>query len=209
MVDAPRGTTRTGRRGRRAGPLVAVLILLLLAGCTASPSRPRPDPDDEESLVVRTVSGEGRMSAASRAAAESEVGELLSRYLSAAFLGDHPRRDYVRALDVFTDGAAALAARDLDVLTAAGIEDAEKVTATDLDADLSWLVVDHAPVAASARVRFMFDARAGGDDEEVGLDGRLLLVRRDEGWSVFGYDVAGTTGRRAGTASTESTEGTP
>lgn len=199
MVDARSGRRPPGRQGRLVGRLVVLVVALPLAGCTSSPPRQRPDPDDQVSLAVRTVSGADRLSAESRSAAESAVGDLLSRYLSAAFLGDHPRSDYVRALDLFTDGAAALAARDLDVLTAAGLEDAEEITPTGLDADLSWFVVDRRPVAASVRVRFAFDALAAGKKKDLGLDGRLLLERRGGTWSVFGYDVIDATGTTADT----------
>ncbi len=54
----------------------------------------------------------------------------------------HPRTGYIQALDGFTDGAAELAARDLDVLTASGVEDLTAVRATRLDTDLSLYVVD-------------------------------------------------------------------
>jgi hypothetical protein len=198
MVDVPRRTPPPGRRRSPVGPLV---VAILLAGCTPSSPRPQqPDPDEQVRLAVTTVSGRSQMSAAARSTAESAVGEVLSRYLSAAYLGDHPRTDYVRALEVFTDGAATLAARDLDVLTAAGLEDVQEVRATTLEADLSWFVVDRRPVAATARVRFDFDTRSEDESAEAGLAGRLMLVRRGDSWAVFGYDVADPSGAKAETS---------
>ena len=201
MVDVPGRTAPSGRRRSPVGPLVVAILLCSTAGCTTSGPRPQqPDPAEQVRLAVTSVSGGSQMSAASRSTAESAVGEVLSRYLSAAYLGDHPRTDYVRALEVFTDRAAALAARDLDVLTAAGLQDLQEVRATALEADLSWFVVDRRPVAATARVRFDFDTESEDGSAEAGLDGRLMLVRRGDSWAVFGYDVADPSGARAATS---------
>ena len=176
------------------GSLLAVLVALGVAGCTGSSSPPRPDEDEGVRLSVRTVSGQEGMSSSERAAAESAVGEVVSRYLSAAFLREHPRTDFVRALDVFTPGAAALAARDLDLLTASGVEDLQRVTPTALAVRLSWYVVEGRPLAATARVRFDLEGdTAGSTSTDLSLDGRLLLRRDDDSWAVFGYDVRGTS----------------
>ena len=124
---------------------------------------------------------------------------MLSQYVGAAYLGDHPRSGYLGALARFTDGAAELAARDLDVLTASDDVEFSSVLATRLDTDLSLYVVDGNALGATARVHFAFDATTEEDSiQELTLDGRLMLTPTRDAWAVFGYDVSSDEGAAGG-----------
>ncbi|HET6654081.1 MAG TPA: hypothetical protein VFH10_15695 [Nocardioides sp.] len=179
--------------------LMAAAVALVLAGCTGpSPEAPRDDPDSV-ALRITTATGGGRLDADDRADVESAIGAVLSQYVGAAYLGDHPRSGYLQALARFTDGAAELAARDLDVLTAAGDVEFSSVLATRLDTDLSLYVVDGDALGATARVHFAFDATTAEDTpQELRLDGRLMLTPTRDGWAVFGYDVTSDDGAALG-----------
>ena len=75
------------------------------------------------------------------------------------------------------NGAATLAARDLDVLTASGVDDLTAVRATRLDSALSLFVVDGDALGATAQVQFAFDATTKDESaQRLVLDGRLLLM---------------------------------
>ena len=161
-----------GRMARaRQGSIVAtVVVALLLGGCTEPPAGDGP-PADPESVALRitTATGDDKLAEDQRTDVESAIGEVLSAYVVQAFLGDHPRTGYLQALDGFTDVAAELAAGDLEVLTAAGIEDLTAVRATRLDSDLSLYVVDGDPLGVTAWVTFDFDATLA-DDEHPAAD---------------------------------------
>lgn len=174
-------------RRRRVLPLVVGLttVAALLPACTTD--EPRPDRPTTAALRVTTQQGSG-LSEDARAQAESEVGDVLAHYVQAGFLGDFPRSDFVQAFADFTSGAAEQAVGDIDVLTAARYSEARGVRATRLEADLSFYVVDGEAVGATVWIRFDFEV----DRDSPGtasLDGRLVLVRRHQRWSVFVYDV--------------------
>ena len=109
----------------------------------------------------------------------------------AAFLGEFPRQEFVRAFEPFTSVAARKATRDIDYLTAATARDATAVRATDLDAKLSFLTQEGDVLGGTAAVHFAFDATMeDGTTRPLVLDGRFMLEADDDGsWSIFGYDV--------------------
>jgi len=183
------------------GSIVATIVVaLLLGGCTEPPAGDGP-PADPESVALRisTATGGDTLAEDQRTDVESAIGEVLSEYVVEAFLGDHPRTGFVDALDGFTDGAAGLAAGDLEVLTAAGVADLAAVRATRLDSALSLYVVDGDPLGASAVVDFDFDATLADEStQRLILRGRLLLTRTRDGWAVFGYDVKSDDGTALG-----------
>jgi hypothetical protein len=178
---------------RRAGSAVAAsVVVALLAGCSPdAPEDPSDPPTPSVALRVETVSGAGDLDQQTRTELETEVAEVLSAYVVEAFLGDFPRNEFVQAFGSFTSGAARDAARDIDQLTAARVEDASAVAATSLDARLSFLVAAGDVVGATAAVDLAFDATMpDGSTRPVTLQGRLLLEEDDGDWAVFGYDVA-------------------
>lgn len=193
MARTPRG--RPWAHGVSAGGRgAAALATLLLAVGGCSPDEPDgdpPEPRPSAALRVRTVHTAGSVDERIRTTVETEVGDVLSRYVVHAFLGDYPRRDFIRAFDDFTPGATEGAASHIDVLTAAGLEGAAAVRATDLDARLSLLAPGGEVVGATAAVRFRFVVEGeDGAERTATLRGQLGMVDDDGGWSVFRYDVA-------------------
>jgi len=182
-----------GMTGGRGGPWCAAVVLTLaltLAACTDD-GEPDPGPTAVPmTLDITTAPGAGSLGDKARADAETEVGDVLSHYLVAGFLGDYPREDFVRAFDGFTGGAASSAAQQLDLLTANRYREATSVRPTRLEARISFLVDGRDVVGGSAAVRFAFEATTDdGGTEPFTLEGRILLEEADGTWSVFGYDL--------------------
>lgn len=186
------GHQRPGASHPVIATLVAILVGALVTGCQAEP--PSDDPTQEPgsaALRVRTVSGAERLDEQARTEIEGAVGDVLSGYVVEAFLGDFPREGFVRSFESFTSGAARTAARHIEQLTAARVQDATAVRATRLDARLSVLAEDQRVHGATAAVRFAFEATmADGTTRPLSLEGRFLLEDDGDEWSVFGYDVA-------------------
>jgi hypothetical protein len=160
------------------------------AGCTDDGDPDGHAPPESVALQLRTVSGAEDLDPAALTEVEDEVGDVLSQYVADGFLGTYPRGDFVRAYDSFSEGLVPEAARDLDILTAAGFADAESVRATELDARLSLLAPEGEVIGASAAVRLVFEATLpGGKTRPIAVRGRLLFEKQDGEWSVFGYDV--------------------
>jgi hypothetical protein len=185
----------TGGGARGALASLALLVCLTAVACTPNqPAEPSPSTPESAALRVRTVHVAGSMDADARADAESAVGDVLSGYVVRGFLGDYPREDFLGSFDSFTGDLAEKAAGDIDQLTANRLGDAESVTAKKLDADLSFVVLGSGSLGATASVRFEFEATVDGEQQPLGLRGRLMLVEEDDTWSVFGYDVRTHTG---------------
>ena len=184
-----------GSPRRRAGWTVragVVVLAALAAGCsTGSPPDDEPSPTAESAaLRVQTVTGAERLDQQTRTEVEGAVGDVLSDYVVAAFLGEFPRQEFVQAFEPFTSVAARKATRDIDMLTAATARDATAVRATDLDARLSFLTQAGDVLGGTAEVHFAFDATMeDGTTRPLVLDGRFMLVADDDSWSIFGYDV--------------------
>jgi hypothetical protein len=179
------------RRSITGGVVVALLALLLTACDGGSPSSGPASAAPSAALSVETVAGAAQIDDATRTSMETAIGDVLSRYVVRAFLGEFPRREFVPAFESFTSGAAREAALDIDRLTASRVQDATAMRATLLDADLSFLTQDDTVHGATAKVRFAFEATmADGQTRPVTLEGRFMLEHDDDTWSVFGYDVA-------------------
>lgn len=186
---ARRGSSRSPRAGVRSLParLFAVVVATaLVAACSSRES----GPDTPSAVALRVTSHHGRgLDEVARARYESEVSDVLARYVSTGFLGDYPRGEFVQTFADFTSGAARQAVGDIDVLTAARFAGADSVRATGLRANLSFYVVDGKAVGATAWIDFAFGIKDRGDAKTATLAGRLVLDRHGDRWSVFGYDV--------------------
>ena len=191
----------TPRRRRGVRHLsCALLCVLVLTGCPSSTDEPEDpaEPTDTQAALQLDLAGSAEtLSREARDELQRQVGDVLSTYVVAAFLGDYPRDDFVDSLAAFTSGAAAKAARDLDLLTARRYGEAEAVTAERLRARLSVFVADDEAAGATARVRFDFAVREGSDAGDGSDDtatfrmtGRLSLVPEGDEWRIFAYDVA-------------------
>ena len=189
------------RRGA-ACVVSTVLAASLLAGCTRS-TRRAPGPDVAPAAAAGAGRGDGvggrRPRTETRTELETEVGGVLSDYVVEAFLGDFPREEFVQAFGSFTSGAARSAAGDIEQLTAARVQDATAVTATRLDARLSFLVAASDVVGATAALDLAFDATMpDGSTRPLSLRGRFLLERADGDWSSTGTTSRSTTARGRG-----------
>ncbi|HWM73981.1 MAG TPA: hypothetical protein VNQ53_09580 [Nocardioides sp.] len=192
MARGRRGSTgKPGRRVTVVGVLAAVALAGAVAGCSGDPAEESPTPRASVALRVTTVEGTAGLDERTRTDLETEVGDVLSRYVVSAFLGDYPREDFVQSFDSFTSGAARRAVRDIDLLTAARFGDATSMRATQLDARLSFLVDGDDVIGTTAGLRFGFEATTGdGGPSPFTMRGRFMLVEEDGTWSVFGYDVS-------------------
>jgi hypothetical protein len=183
---------------RRGGHrlLLAALCALLLTGCPGSTEQPGEpgetgeSANDQAALQIELAEGDVDLGREARNEVQREVGDVLSTYVVAAFLGDYPRDDFVDSLSVFTSGAAPDAARDLDLLTAQRYRDAEGVTAEQLLARLSVFAADDEAAGASADVRFRFAVDEGDRSRTFRMVGRVSLVSEGDDWRIFAYDVS-------------------
>ena len=97
---------------------------------------------------------------------------------------------FVRGLADFSNQVARSAGADIDVLTASRYADAESVRATNLDVDLSFLLLPDQDVGASAYVDFAFDVQQpDGTTVPISLKGRIVLGVVDGQWSFITYEV--------------------
>ena len=181
-----------GRMARRL--VVAALVTALLTGlaaCTADESQPPSGPDEPGAgvaLQVESVKAPG-IDEETRTRLEAEIGDVLGRYIVGGFLGDYPRRDFVRGLADFTDTLADDGGVDLAGLTLAGLDGVTSVRATRLSARLSYFDPGGHAVGATAFLDLAFEvALEDGSTREVTRTGKLVLGRPGEGWQVLGYD---------------------
>ena len=182
----PAASRRSGSRHLFALLLAGILTTTLLACTGDDSSPPEPDAPSDTPLRVSTLTGAG-IDEDTRARLESEVSEVLADYVVGSFLGDYPRGDFVQGLADFTNRAAGLAVGDIEQVTASRFEQASSVRAEQLDAELSFLVIDGEAVGASAWVDFDFEVEQDGELLTARLSGRLSLDLRDGRWVVFGY----------------------
>ena len=172
-----------------AGALVTVL-LVGFAACSGDDSSP-PGPDEPADVALQVVSVKTRgIDEETRTRLESEVGDVLASYVVEGFLGDHPRKDFVRALSDFSTGLADDGGRDLTTLTLAETPDIAAVRATRLKANLAFFNPGGDVVGASAFVDLDFDLTfEDGTTRQVTRTGRFSLGRSDGVWQVTGYKI--------------------
>ena len=172
-----------------AGALVTVL-LVGFAACSGDDSSP-PGPDEPADVALQVVSVKTRgIDEETRTRLESEVGDVLASYVVEGFLGDHPRKDFVRALSDFSTGLADDGGRDLTTLTLAETPAIAAVRATRLKANLAFFNPGGDVVGASAFVDLDFDLTLeDGTTRQVTRTGRFSLGRSDGVWQVTGYKI--------------------
>jgi len=172
-----------------AGALVTVL-LVSLAACSGDDSSP-PGPDEPADVALQVVSVKTRgIDEETRTRLESEVGDVLASYVVEGFLGDHPRKDFVRAPSDFSTGLADDGGRDLTTLTLAETPAIAAVRATRLKANLAFFNPGGDVVGASAFVDLDFDLTfEDGTTRQVTRTGRFSLGLSDGVWQVTGYKI--------------------
>jgi hypothetical protein len=191
-------TSLTRPRARSA--LLGAVGLVLLAGAVGCDSgedlegheggAPSSHATDTPAVVTVTTiqHGEG-MDAAHREKVIDGVTAVIDPWFDGAFLGDFPRSDFASAFAAFTQGAAADARRDLDILSNAGIADPiDTATATNRRVRLDVFAPAGHPRGVTAN--FVLDFETKGDvEEQLRVHGALYLTKDKGEWKVFGYDV--------------------
>jgi hypothetical protein len=178
---------------------VALLVLAGAVGCDSgddigdndkgSPSDHATEAPEVSTLITLHAVGK-RLDADHRTRVKAGVTEVIDPWFDGAFLGDFPRTDWSSAFVGFTKGAAADAqARDLDLLTNAGIAaQIESATATRRRVRLNVFAFKGHPRGATAH--FVLDFTTKGDLEEtLQVRGDLYLAKDKGEWKIFGYDV--------------------
>ena len=196
------GSGGASRRGATALAKVLATVLTaaaLLAGCSdGDGDEPEPAPSASTAIpadaeVVTEVSfGEvaGRLPRAERDRLAADVRTVVDGWFDAAYLdGTYPRADFAGAWPGFTQGAAARAKRDADLMSNRDIgAEIDGVEPVDRAVRIDVLAADRKPVGVTAHVRLRFDT-VGDPAKRVRVAGRLFLTERKQGWRVFGYDV--------------------
>ena len=188
------------RRARRVGGAVAAaLVLAATAGaCRGSDDGPEATPSTgpsqatdhpvEAQVSFGTVTG--RLTPESRDRLAQQVGQVVSGWAEAAYLGgDYPRRDFSDSWPGFTSGAQREAHGDRALMSNEDIGDRiDGVVPHRSVVRLDVLAVKKHPVGVTAHV-FLGFGTTGDLEREVRVRGRLFLTHTDGGWKVFGYDM--------------------
>lgn len=191
---------RPSRPRPRAAVAAALTVLatLTLAGCSGgdddapAPAAAGSSAGAAAPLATRASLGEvvGKLTPARRTQALDGVQEVVDGWLDAAFTAaSYPRSDFDDAFPGFTPGAARAAARDLDKVTPASIADRiDGLVATRRTLAVDLLATRGVARTATARVRL--DYTTTGDTEVARTVLGRLFLGWDDGWTVFGYDLA-------------------
>jgi hypothetical protein len=142
-------------------------------------------------VTVTRVSGTLR--APSRRSLEANVGQTISRYLDAAFVGGtYPRSDFSQAFTAFVPSVRAQARRDAWLLTNKGLGPSTRaVTPREQAAYLSVLAPYKVAAGVTARLNLRYVADRGDQPaKQVTVGGRLVLTRQSSGgWAIYGYHL--------------------
>lgn len=177
----------------------ALLLLAGAAGCDSGDDIGGPQDGSSSSSgrgtdapaveTVMTLDHAVGVDAAHEAKVIEGVTGAIDPWFDEAFLGDFPRSDFAPAFAAFTQGAAADAQRDLDLMSNAGIADRiDSATATNRRVRLDVFAPDGHPRGVTAN--FVLDFDTTGDlEEHLRVHGALYLAKDKGEWKVFGYDV--------------------
>lgn len=190
---------RVSTTARRGAIAAAVAVVVALAGgCTGGDDEPEEPAESGTTspaappLETKITFGEiaGKLPAKRRASLKGQVADVVDGWLDRAYVaGDYPRTSFDDAFRGFTKDAAALAEKQRDLLTNAGIGNRiEGVTATRRVVVLDVLAVKGRPKGVTARVRLVFKTTGDVQRTEQVL-ARLALTPAAKGWRVFAFDV--------------------
>ncbi len=187
-------------RPPRSGPRTAVILLLLalvLSACSGDSDDPadpessaaRPSASSDVSTRVTLGKVTGKLAKADRKRLLAAVGDVVDGWFDAAYVsGDYPRTKFSDSFPGFTSGARADARRDRALMSNQSIgKRIDGASATRRRVRVDALVVDGRAVGATARVILRYRT-TGTVQRKFEVRGRLLLTRQD-GWKVFGYDI--------------------
>jgi hypothetical protein len=177
----------------------AALLLAATAGaCSGSDDGPGATPSSGSSgatdhpVEAQVSFGRitGRLTPESRDRLAQQVGQVVTGWTEAAYLGgDYPRRDFADSWPGFTAGAQQDARGDRALMSNEDIGDRiDGVVPHRSVVRLDVLAVKKHPVGITAHV-FLGFGTTGDLEREVRVKGRLFLTHTDAGWKVFGYDM--------------------
>lgn len=165
-------------------------LLIVSAGCSGGSDEPGTAPSSDASsttsapevtttTVIKTTSD--RLPKKMQRQLTEAATSVIDGWWDAAYLsdGDEPFAS-------FTKGAARLAEKQSDVMTAEAYGDG--VTAIRRTVRLDVLAVRHKPVGVTAQVRFVFRA-SGETPQRVSVQGDVELARFGGAWQIFGFEV--------------------
>jgi hypothetical protein len=168
-------------------------------------------------LTTKIVKVAGKLPAKAKAKAEMQIDELLTRYVSAGYLGVYPRSSFSDTYSLMDPNLVKFASKDADVI--AGKQWATQSVSVDpgtLVARISLLAVNKKPVGGTAKINWAFQVTALTPDESssgavapadsgstaataststtaepttVTIKGQILLAMGKSGWQIFGYDA--------------------
>jgi len=177
---------------------VALLLAAAAGACSGSDDEPGATPSSGPSEAtdqsVRTQVSYGKVTGnlppGSRDRLGQQVGQVVSRWTDAAYLGgDYPRRDFADSWPGFTAGAQREAHGDRALMSNEDIgARIDGVVPHKSVVRLDVLAVKKHPVGITAHVYLGFGT-TGDVEKEVRVKGRLFLTHTDGGWKVFGYDM--------------------
>ena len=182
-------------------PLALALALVLSVGaCSGDPDEPTPAPAPSSSAPSKAPAFEtevawgkvtGRLPRDTRKRVARDVGQVVDRWVRAAYVGgDYPRRNFTQSWPGFTGGARSLAHRDRALTSNQDIgARIDGVVPRHSTVRLDALAVHQRAVGLTARLSLAFRT-TGKVERVVRVRGSLYLTRTDHGWKVFGYDLA-------------------
>jgi hypothetical protein len=181
-----------------AGSLAALALVLGATGCDSGDdiegnhdgSTSEHGTDVPKVSTVTTLQNVGKkLDAAHRAKVKGAVTAVVDPWFDGAYLGDFPRTGYTAAFVGFTQGAAADAERDLDLLSNQSIADQiDSATATRRRVRVDVFAPGGHPHGVTAH--FVLDFTTKGDlAQSLHVRGDLYLAKDKGVWKIFGYDV--------------------
>lgn len=166
-----------------------ILVLALSTGCSGDdePDAPTSSGSPQPGAVRTTTKVSeitGALAKKDRQRVVKGVTRVVDGWFDAAFLDDAGN-----PFPGFTAGAAKLARRDADIMTAAGIEGAgEGVVAVRRRVTLDVLAARKRAVGVTAGVHLVL--QAGDDGQRYVVRGTLQLERDKADWRIFGYRIS-------------------
>ncbi|MEP9361529.1 hypothetical protein ABLE68_01100 [Nocardioides sp. CN2-186] len=184
-------------RPRRTARAVAGVVLLAAAAAACSgsdgssdsgPGDPAGSSATDTPVVTDVAFGKitGALPGAAKAELSDQVQEVVDGWFDAAYLGDGGGGG--DSWPGFTQGAAADARADGDLMSNAGLPAGTEVEATRRAVKIDVLAVKKRPVGVTAHVTLKF-VTSQDEQQVTRIGGRLYLTPGKDGWRVFGFDV--------------------
>jgi hypothetical protein len=190
----------TPARAARAALATAASLVLVAALGACSDDDPDPDESNGSSPAAEATPGiptratigsvKGKLKRDRREQLRKRVTAVVDTWIDAAYVaGDYPRNDFSNAFRAFSKDAAALAKRDKELMSNAGVADrVDSVTAKARRLRIDVLADRGKAAGVTARVVLLL-ALDGEVRRTDRIAGRLFLSHSGSHWKVFGYDM--------------------